>query len=218
MTERWRSMFLRSSLAHLLHMVSFVRWKGKATAHVNYTNLIFCSALSSFFFFPSRLSAQEGKKVWKYFLVHFYMSLERCFAFAWSVSGTHQERQNEYQGERKKNARRLVRVVWSLNRSDCDSPFSFRQQFFSSFIFHFVVSMLVVMNFTWKFIKNRAINIMRRRGQRKDGNVCARDIEMVNCPGAGWWASDGQEIHCVITREAAQEEISDATNKSWLRG
>lgn len=64
---------------------------GKATAHVNYTNLIFCLAL----LFLLVQAAKTEKKTWKIFLVHFYMSLGCCFAFAWSVSGTHQERQKK---------------------------------------------------------------------------------------------------------------------------
>lgn len=52
------------------------------------------------------------------------------------------------------------------------------------------------MNFTWKYIKNRAINIAKT----ERWNVCvhAGDIEIVKCSETGWRTT--KKIHGFITR------------------
>lgn len=146
-----------------------VNWRssGKATAYVNYTKLVF-------------LAKQQ-----KILLSSFYMSFNFIPFFlsssCRSLSGTHQE-------TRKKlfsNRYGWSEVLIDQAKRFFLSPIRQFEQFFSSlrwqrFIFLFS---LVVMNFTWKFIKNRAINLARNQVKRT--SVCGRKVEL-NAHKTGW--------------------------------
>lgn len=70
--ERFASDERSTSVEHLPHMVGS-RWKGKATAYVNYTNLIL-------------LPAKARKNCWKIFLVHFTCLSISFFCFLVLIS------------------------------------------------------------------------------------------------------------------------------------
>lgn len=160
------------------------RWSGKATAYVNYTNFVF-------------LSSQQ-----KIFLVHFTCLSVSIFFFSflfvflsiafWYSSGDEKKLFSTWYGWSKvliDQTKRIFHPFANLN-------IYFNQQLFIFLLYH------VVMNFTWKFIKNRAINFAWNRVKC----VCVRSKRWVKWPESRM-TNDLLKIHDGVKDVTAQMVI-----------